>query len=216
MSKRQKALLWFFKKACSPDSKNTTTKKSKNTSNTLQNTWLPWNNPATNLTKCWNVEVVHPSATLRSYVFPGVFLSRDIHFHPFSSHILNRKSLKITHCWDLSRFGTSPKYPDPSKLAILEIQTLRNTGSFTLPLEGSVILRVSKNWNQKKRRKEGENRVRSWSIWRVSCIIDMTFTRSCRRKSWKLSMRPTVPQLVDLVGKHVGCSRESSDTPRKC
>ena len=39
-------------------------------------------------------------------------------------------------------FVFCPKDPDPSKLAILRNQALRTAGSFTLPLEGQMILRL--------------------------------------------------------------------------
>ena len=41
--------------------------------------------------------------------------------------------------------SNSPKYPDPSKLAILKTKHPCYTGSFTLPLEGPMIPRVLKN-----------------------------------------------------------------------
>ena len=42
-------------------------------------------------------------------------------------------SLPLGRKTETNRKNWDPKYPDPSKLAILRTQTLRNTGSFTLP-----------------------------------------------------------------------------------
>ena len=44
-----------------------------------------------------------------------------------------------------------PKDPEPSKLAILRTKNPYNTGSFTLPLEGQMILRVGKYIQSEKK-----------------------------------------------------------------
>ena len=83
-------------------------------------------------------------------------------------------------CSDLWRFWTSLSIRKPLKIQNYsyfgDLDLAKSRFKLTLPLEGP-------NWslgfenlnnNDEKTVKPG-----SWIIWRVSCIIDMTFTRSC-------------------------------------